>query len=508
MSDSPPTNKDRDRDDEIALSDIFKPVIGRGRWIARMALLTGVVAAIAGGAFWLLQPATRTWSMQFRPTFDGLDKNEYPNGLPFSSADIVSPAVVNQVYAKNQISNFCSVQEFQGGLVVQESSPELQFLQDEYEIRMADARLTSIDRQRLQEEFRNRRTTLLPRYALEFIQPRTCAAIPKPVVSKALRDILETWATDAVDKRGVLKLRVAVLTPAIFEQADSRPENELIRADLLRNAVGRVISNILAVEALPGAELVRGSDKHVSFAEVRAELEDLQATRLSSVLALAGRGLGDQARRWAEQALQTAMTRQRIMQDRADAYSHALREYSGVPSTATQPPGASSGSKTDGDVRGVTAQIDNSFIDRIVDLTELNTTFKQEITREAIAASVEAVDRAAVVKQYEQLISWLEQPAPVTSDEPVGEMLDRFSQQAKEATRRFNQIYEEFSNLSTTVGPAMYVVERPTYAAVYRSFDLRSLFILVLLSLIVVPIVLAMGIMAKYHGQQFVARMR
>jgi hypothetical protein len=80
-------------------------------------------------------------------------------------------------------------------------------------------------------------------------------------------------------------------------------DNLLIRADLLRTAVSRVIANIREIELLPGAGLVRGSEKKISLPEVRAELEDLIQAQLDPLVAQAGRGLGRQAIRWLDQSL-------------------------------------------------------------------------------------------------------------------------------------------------------------------------------------------------------------
>lgn len=505
MSDSPRNTETED--EGVSLAEVFRPIAGRGAWIRKITLVAGLLALLGGIFYLVLQPAVRVASLQFVPTFDRADKGEYPNGLPFSSADIVSPLILSQVYAANQIGEFCAEDRFAAGFVVLESSPELQFLRQEVDARLSDARLTVIERQRIQEEYVERRETLHPRYALQFIQPRDCKAIPEPLVLKAMTEVLQGWATDAVQRRGVMRLRVSILSPAIFDQADTRPENELIRADLLRQAVARVISNISAVEALPGAQLIRGSDRNVSFAEVRAELEDLQASRLGPVIALAGRGLGEQASRWAQQALQTATNRQRVVQGRAEAYARALREYSGVPTAARQPDRAAGGSPATSDVQSLTPEIDSTFIDRIVQLSASNTAFRQEITRQAIAASVEAVELSAVVEQYRQLIAWLGDPPPAGT-EPVAAMLARFSTQAREATKRFNEIYEEFSKRATSASAVMYRIEAPPHLEIIRTFDFRRLMLFVVFVLLVVPVLLIIVILARYHSRQLLLKMR
>lgn len=473
-------------------------------------MIAGLVAVLGGATYLLLQPTIRSASLQFRPIFDGADQGRYPNNLPFSTRDIVSPSIVAQVYTKNNIQKFCAGDKFLSGLAVQESSPELQFLNLQYEARLADTRLTAIERQRLQDEYTSRKATLQSHYSLVFVQPAGCSVVPQLLVFKILPEILETWATDAQEKRGVMKVRVPVLTPAIFDQADVPTENALIKADLLRTAVARVVANIQAVERLPGSELVRGSDRNVSFAEVRAELEDLMQARVNPVVALAGGGLGTRARRWVQQALQTATIRYQAAEQRAEAYRLALREYSGtgtVPPQGTRPFGEKP--QTSSDVQALTPQIDSTFIDRIVQLSAANTAFRQEITRQSIDASVEAVERGAVVEQYRQLLSWLGQgDAEPTAAGAVDQALAQISKQARDATRRFNEIYDEYSELSLSNGSAMYRIEQPPHGETIRSFGPRTLVLMVLGVVVAMPIVLSIIILLRYHTRRFISGMR
>jgi hypothetical protein len=501
---------DPDNLEQVSLADFFLPLVGHGRLIWRGTLIMALVAMLGGGAYFFLQPTTRSAWLQFRPLFKGADEGKYPNDLPFSPMDIVSPSVVGQVWAKNDIQKYCPGDKFLSGFAVQESSPELQFLNLQYQARLADNRLTAIDRQRLQEEYTSRRATLQPQYELLFIQPSGCAVLPQPIVFKSLVEIIETWAIDAEEKRGVMKVRVPILTPAIFDQADAPSETALIRADLLRNAVARVVANITAVENLPGSELVRGSDKKISFAEVRAELEDLMQARLNPVVALAGGGLGRQATRWVEQALQTATTRYRAAEQRAEAYRQALREYSGIAATPKEGPGTpSERPQPSRDVQGLTTQIDSAFIDRIVQLSAANTTFRQEITRRAIEASFAAVEQGAVVEQYRQLLTWLGQgDRENAAADAVNQALNRISTQARDATRRFNEIYSEFSRLSLSNGSALYRIEQPPQAQTIRAFGLRA-FALVLAGVVIAtPVVLAIAILLQHHVRRLVHSMR
>jgi hypothetical protein len=497
------TNSPGDAPRDFSFGDIVRPLVPRARHIRNGTILATIIGAILAGVYYVIQPTTRSASLGFRPVFDSAKAGRYPNGLPFAPTDILNPSIVNQVYAVNRVEQYCRLDAFRSGLTVQESSPELQFLTLEYQARLAATGLTAIDRERLQNEFVSRRAALQPQYDIVFLQPQECMAMPQPVVFKGLQDILETWATESEQKRGVLRFRVSVLSPRVFDFPNG-DDSALVRADMLRTGVIRVISNIAAVERLPGSELIRGSDKNGSLAEVRGELEDLLQARLDPLIAIAGRGLGDASQRFLRQALQTAQIRLTAAQQRAEVYKQALREYSGMV------PSASDRSTTDrapspSDLQTLTPQIDRTFIDRIVDLSTANTTFRQEVTRQAIDASVEAVDRATLVEQYRQLLASLgERGDQQAASENVVQILERVTAQAKDATRRFNEIYDEFTRVSLRPGPAMYSVERPASGSSVAAFTRRHFALTVLAVAIVTPILLALAFLLQYYSRKFI----
>jgi hypothetical protein len=500
-----PTDTD-DKDDRILLGEILRPLIPRSSHIKKGTVLATIIAGLLGAVYFVAQPTRRSASLDFRPLFKGAQQRQYPNGLPFSGTDIVDQSIVGQVFTANNIGQYCTLDAFQSGFVVQETSPEMQFLEMDYQARLSAPELTSVDRERLQTEYASRRASIPWYYRLAFVQPPDCSSLPPVVVFKVMPELLETWARDADQKRGVTRFRVSVLSPQVFDHPGDEADNVIIRADLLRTAIVRVLANISAVEGLPGAELVRGSERNVSFAEVRVELEDLLRARLQPLIALAGRGLGAEPLRFLEQALLSAEIQWNAAQQRAEAYRAALREYTGT----AAPAAASALSERDPNSRDLQApQIDRTFIDRIVDLSEANTMFRQEITRQVIGAAIEVTERGAIVQQYRQLLASIRQSGsggePATA---IATLIERISTQAKDATKRFNDIYDEFTAISLRPGPQMYRVERPVASAAVRSFTIRSYALGLLTVLFVTPILLSVVYLVHYHLAAFIRGIR
>ncbi|MEX2269895.1 MAG: hypothetical protein WD690_00395 [Vicinamibacterales bacterium] len=438
--------------------------------------------------------------------FDGADQGKYPNDLPFSSADITASSVVSQVFTKNSLQTYCPFDAFRAGLVVQESSPALQFLIAEYQARLSDTRLTAVDRQRLQDEFAARRTALPREYQLTFIRPSECESLPPEVVIKVMAEVLEAWALESQERRGVLKVRAAVLSTEVFVLPNAGSITLLVRADLVRAAISRVIANIKEVEKLPGAELVGAGENRVTLAEVRVRLEDLMRARLDPLVGIAGRGLGRESMQWVTQALETQTTQLRAAETRAEAYRQALREYSGVLTTPSASSGAGVGrTQPSSDVQALTPQIDRTFIEGIVALSATNTQFRQEITRRVIDASIETASRAEVVEHYRGLLASMKDPGGTSlSPEEVARRLAVIAAEAKETTRLFNEIYAEFSRVAFRAGSALYRVEQPTQVTVLRAFRLRSYLLLLLGVSLAAPVVLALACLVLFHLRRFV----
>ena len=168
----------------------------RGLRALRIAAGTAILASAGALAYYAwFQPVRKVTSFSFRPTFDGADKGQYPNGLLFSSADVAAAPVLDLVYDQNLIAEYCSREAFRGGFFVEQRSDASAFLDAEFQARLSDAGITPVERQRLQLEDQAKRAALPVQFRLVFVKPRACAAIPQVVVAKSMTAVLTTWAT-------------------------------------------------------------------------------------------------------------------------------------------------------------------------------------------------------------------------------------------------------------------------------------------------------------------------
>jgi hypothetical protein len=316
-------------------------------------------------------------------------------------------------------------------------------------------------------------------------------------------EVLEGWARESQERRGVLSGRIAVLTPQVFDDSGSPDTILLVRADLVRSTITRVISNIQEVERLPGAELVRGGKSQVTFVEIRARLEDLMQAKLNPLIGLAGNGFGADAILWVQQSLQSAQLKQRAADRQAEALRQALRDYSGfTQGTAARPSTAPS---TSSDVQAITPQLDRTFIEGIVEMSAANATFRQEITRRVIEASMQAANRAQDVEHYESLLESVSRRGALSLPmADVSQRLDAVRAEAKAVTQLFNETYSEYSRVAFRAGSAMYRIEDPVRTIVLRSFSIRSFALLLVGVFLATPVVLSVICLILFHLRRFV----
>lgn len=443
--------------------------------------VTLLVGATALYHFLLGQPVRRASVLEFRPTFTGVNEGEYPNGLPFSSTDVAVPQVLDLVYDDNLIAEYCSREAFRSGFFVEQRSDASAFLDAEYQARLSDARITPVERQRLQLEYEAKRAALPVQFRLVFVKPRSCAAIPQVVVAKAMTDVLTTWAEESETKRGVLNQRVDVLTPAMLDVGEGMESSRLLRADLLRTALLRIVANVGEVQEIPGAGLIRYGDTRLTFMEVRNKLVDLVRSRLEPLVATAGQSMASEALAWVVETVASAEREQVAAAGEATAYKEALQIYSGMTQAArtgvsSTTPGAAGAS----DVQTLSPQIDSTFIDRIVEMSAANTAFRQELTTAMVEATVRAVEAEERASYYRRLLQTLRATGGVQmSPAAIDARLDGIVTQGKELTRQFNELYLEFSRVSLRAAASMYQTEKPVTTEVSRDFTVSDLLMLV-----------------------------
>lgn len=459
--------------------DVFRLIKNHGRKALIVAGIGAGVVAVVGGVYvrWG-QPRQTVVSLEFRPTFTGLEDLKYPNGLPFSPHDVTAGSVVDAVFDSNEINAPCGREAFRGAFFVEQRSDQSVFLDLEYQTRLSEPRITAVERKLLQEEHAAKRRGLPLQYRLVFVLPKECGNLPPIVLSKVMADMLKSWAAESEEKRGVLRHQIEVLTPATLEVAVVGSGGLLLRTDLLRTALQRVIANVVAVGKLPGAALIRLGDNRVTFAEVEGKLRDLVGAKLDPLVMTSGRSMAKESLVWVTETVETAERKQRAAEQTAAAFEAALRGFSGSlqvsGSGRATPAGPGTGSAPTG--QALVPQLpDASFIDRIVDMSAANARYRQGLTDSMVQAQLDAVAEQQRASYYRRLLQTLSGPYAGADLDKLDSEFNALVREGKALTKQFGDLYEEFSRVALRSAGALYQTEKPVTIEISQRFSNRSL---------------------------------
>jgi len=445
-----------------------------------------LVYIVIAVAVYALSPTQRLTSQRFRLDFEGANDARYPNGAKFSSSDIASNAILLRVYQENHLERFTKFPDFSRAVFVLEANPEYERLAADYQARLADPKLSAIDRERIQREWQSKAASLAKSdYSLNWLRTQDTAGVPETMVKKVLSDTLAEWARYAISEQRVLKYRLNIFGPEIVDGPPGGEREPMIAIQVLRSKIYKILQNIDALREIPASELVRSANG-MSLAEVRLRLEEIVRYRLEP---LAGRvataGLiGDRSStlRFLESQLTYDQRQLKSTHDAAETIRQSLAVYSLEQRNFTGDSGTAGPARESGKApapapaNAVTPQLSDSFIDRLVMLTSQSNDvqYRQKLVDDyRVAAGAEVP--AALAVSYDQEILNLLRSAP-SGGNPANaaaiqaEIIET-TKQVKQLVGSMNDVY---TTISRNLNPAkeLYTLTAP---AVSRTEHSRSL---------------------------------
>lgn len=385
------------------------------RWIIWGALgLAALLVVAAGLAMRAGYPTENTASVEFHVDFDGVGNGTYPSGAKFSTEDILSEPVVRRVFDVNGLEKYAQYEKFRNSFVVTSVNPDLEVLEREYRGRFVDPRLQSLDRMKLEREFREKMETLkTSTFKLTMVRKERFREMNRVLVEKVLRDILAAWADDAAKIRGALSYDLTIYSPAMLQKEFLETEDYLISADLLRRKVNRIISSIDQLMKVPGIHVFRLPGSGASLPEVRLRFEDIGTFRIEPTLSLIrATGLSRNpvgTMRYIQDRLFETTRAQRLAQDQEGKVRGGLESYVRTEKSMTSRPGAG-GEGTPGGGREPSAgmvipQLGESFLDRLMDLagSKGDAGFRKDLTERMISSGLQQAEQTSEVSYYREL---------------------------------------------------------------------------------------------------------
>lgn len=347
-------------------------------WLGAIALAYLILAI----ALYLTSPAQRLTSQPFRLDFEGAGDGRFPNGTKFNAGDIVAGPVLSTVFQRNHLDEYTSFGDFSRSMFVIESNREYENLVADYQARLADPKLSPLDRDRIQKEFELKRTSISKNeYALNYARMLRTRNIPDEITKKIMADVLSTWADFAINQQHVTTYQVSVLSPDILKPNELEQRDPVAAIEILRAKAKRVIANISTIAKLPGANLARTPADHVSLEEARLRITEMIRFGLDPLLGRVEREGLVTDRAATMRFLQDQLEYDQHQLDAAQRLAQSAREAIAIyeePMTAdraepasgknhAQAPRAAGGAS--GGTESVMPQLSDTFLDRLLSLS-------------------------------------------------------------------------------------------------------------------------------------------
>ncbi len=494
----------------ISLSH-FVNTIRKYAGVITISLLSIALAyLIVATTAYLLGARQKLLSVPFRLEFKGAAEGQYPNNLKFSVADITATPVLLNVYNADALGRFVSFDQFSRSIFVLESNRELERLTAEYATKLADPKLTPVDRDRIEREFEAKRASISKSdYAIQYLATGS-SRIPNSVVNKALSDVLSTWARRAAIEKKVLDYQVAIISPMAIDSITVNDGDYLVPLLLLRQRVNEAVADAKSVEDVPGAKLVRIPSRRLSITDIRAHLDEILRFRLEPLISKAHRfgGTGASAAdivkaqlEYDQRALTEAEMRESALRNALLTYESENTVPRDVTAASVNRPAASDNAAAGRAGAGETVmpQLSDTFIDRIVDLTTRtgDREYRQKLTDDIKKASLDVVPAQAAVKYDAELLASF-QSAPTGGTGNAAALQAEWTAAVADARDTITNLNAIYSLASRQLYPEteMYRVTGPPVARIDHATSLSRLALYgVLVLLIALPLTIVFALL-------------
>lgn len=437
--------------------------------VLTLALLS-LCLGLAGLAY-LLTPAEKTTTIDFRLDFEGAERGEYPNGSKFNSAEIISAPIIMHVYRLNQLEKYTTPRDFTSAVFLLESNRALEELSRTYGAKLADAKLNSVERDRLETEYRLKRESLAKsEFSINFAHRAGTEKIPSSLVRKSLYDILATWAQKAKDEKGVFRYRVPLVTSQSFSRHLAVGGDPLVETDSLRARARVLRQNIETLLKVPGASVVRTPSSALGLAEVGHQIDELLRFRIEpAIQTILSTGTPNPSMTRRYLAAQLEHMNARLSAQRAEEQA-LIRSMSAYRSSRDQDVVSQNDLPETKETASVSPQLGESFLKELIELAtnSADLTYRQKQAENIEKAAIAAIPYEQEVTHYSRLVEAAAAVPTASSPNPaIQHELAAINSELKTAVTRVEELYQALSrnlnaasDIYTLSGPARTMRDR------------------------------------------------
>lgn len=356
---------------ETSTGDIARYIRDALPQIVASALIVGILG-VAGVFFSRLAlPGVTSYRTSLVITMAGAEPGKYPNGTTFAPTDLRSPAVLDEVFQANKLSNYgMDLVTFLGMVSVETYSPSFSSMTERFRARLSDKALTFEEKKSIEAEFQQSIDNLSAKGVLLTLTLHESDKIPDVLAQKIVDDIPAKWAGLFVDRLGVANLPVPVSGSKLIDENFLRELDFPMAYDYLSDLSGKLQSKLSAIQALPGAISLISEKSGKGIDDLLREAEAIDQYRLKlSLKPLVDQGLSRDPLVTASiytnrlDSIQKDASRQAELSDKV---SRVLNDFRSKKSSSA------AGEASSGGISTVTSgpQFDGAFIDKIIELSK------------------------------------------------------------------------------------------------------------------------------------------
>lgn len=243
-----------DEGDSISFAPLWELIRKYQRWLEVGLGILLVLGVGLLGALWIVLPQQSRATMDISFLFPEASSGYYPNKLPFHPDDLLENVLLRKNFQINQVDRWMIYDDFKSSFSMRQSGQELLALGREFQAKLDDRKLTSAERQKLEEEFR-RQLTKIPNTTYQIIwnqTGRSAQLIPTAEIEKILADIPRLWAQEFVEQKKVLVNSTQV--PGKMVASSNLDESSFLLTELT-DRIRVLVVGINEIKKLPGIYL-------------------------------------------------------------------------------------------------------------------------------------------------------------------------------------------------------------------------------------------------------------
>lgn len=243
-----------DEGDSISLAPLWELIRKYQRWLEVGLGILLVLGVGLLGALWIVLPQQSRATMDISFLFPEASSGYYPNKLPFHPDDLLENVLLRKNFQINQVNRWMIYDDFKSSFSMRQSGQELLALGREFQGKLDDRKLTSAEKQKLEEEFRSK-LVKIPNstHQISWNQTgRSAQLIPTAEIEKILADIPRLWAQEYVEKKKVLLNSTQI--PGKMAVTSNLDESSFLLTELT-NRIRALVVGLNEIKKLPGVYL-------------------------------------------------------------------------------------------------------------------------------------------------------------------------------------------------------------------------------------------------------------